>query len=205
MAEDEATSSVAVAERPEIALPPAPVEAKAGKNKKSRKNNDQSIDDDLEREIEFSTPFGKIEFELEPTSGKQKREERRREKERADAEKAAAQAAKKAARQLEKHGEAAVEATRKGGGMLLPVLIVLGLIVAAVIVAFWLFARPGSETEEVPEQYRNPELEPVEEAPQDFVTTARQRIGQAIRAGKQASREAQQEQERRYQDLTRGG
>jgi hypothetical protein len=205
MAEDEATSSVAVAERPEIASPPAAVEAKAGKNKKSKNNKDRSTDDDLEREIEFSTPFGKIELEFEPTSSKQKRDERRRENERADAEKSAAKAAKKAARQLERHGEAAVEATRKGGGMLLPVLIVLGLIVAAVIVAFWLFARPGAETEEVPEQYRNPDLEPVAEAPQDFVTTARRRIGQAIRAGKQASREAQQEQEHRYQDLTHGG
>jgi len=205
MAEDEATSSVAVAERPEIAPPPAPVEAKAGKNKKSNKDKEQSKDDDLEREIEFSTPFGKIGFEFEPTSSKQKREERQREKERAHAEKAAAKAAKKAARQLEERGAAAVEATRKGGGTLLPVLIVLGLIVAAVIVAFWLFARPGAETEEVPEQYRNPELEPVVEAPQDFVTTARQRIGQALRAGKQASREAQKEQERCFQDLTRGG
>jgi hypothetical protein len=200
MTEDEATSTVAVAERPEAA---APVEVKADKRKKPKKEKEQ--DDDLEREIEFSTPFGKIELEFEPTSSKQKREERQREKERADGEKSAAKAAKKAARQLEERGAAAVEATRKGGSVLVPVLIVLGLVIAAVIVAFWLFARPGAETEQVPEQYRNPELEPVAEAPQDFVTSARQRIGQAIRAGKQASREAQQEQERRYQDLTRGG
>jgi hypothetical protein len=83
--------------------------------------------------------------------------------------------------------------------VLVPVLIVMGLILVAVAVAVWLFARPGQE-DEVPAEFRN-DLEP---APQGFVASARRRVGDAVRAGRRASREVQDEQQRKYEELTHG-
>jgi len=162
--------------------------AKAAKKaeKKKRKKKDEQ-----EYEVELATPFGKLEFEFEPTSRKKEKDEEKRRK-------AAAKAAKEAAK-IAKKGEAA---PAKGGSRVLPVLIIFGIVAAAVIVAYWLFARPEDETETVPEEYRNPEAAPATQGPQGFVAKARSRIREAVRAGKQASREAQREQQERFEELT---
>ncbi len=199
MAEDETTrpeGNVAVAELPEaVALE---VDAKRGKLKKPKKSKDE----DPEREIEFSTPFGKLEFEFEPTSSKQKRDARKREKQEADAENAAAKALKKRPLAVADASEIAAEG---GGSALVPVLLVLGLIIGGVALAFWLFARPGDDADLVPDEYLNPETAPMSAEPQGLVAKVRHRVRHAVRAGKRASREAQSEQERRFQDLTSGG
>lgn len=190
-------ADVAVMERFEITPP-------AGKKRKNKKQKD----DPIEHEIEFSTPFGRLEFELEPTDAKQKRDERKREKQQADNERARAKAAKKDAKRRDKAGMAVAEvlAPRKSGSTLIPVLIIFGLIIAAIALAVWLFARPGDEAEDaIPDEFRNPEAVPAVAEPQGFAAKAQQRIRQAVRAGKQASREAQAEQEKRFQDLTSGG
>ena len=54
----------------------------------------------------------------------------------------------------------------------------------------------------MPDEFRNPELEPAAAVPPQGIAA---RLRHAVRAGRQASREAQSEQERRFQDLTRGG
>lgn len=201
MAEEASTQEggIAVMERLEVA-PPA-------RSEKKRKADKKQKDEPIEHEIEFSTPFGKLEFEFEPTDAKQKREERKREKQQADRERALAKAERKEAKRREK-GDAAIVgavAARKGSA-LVPVLIVFGLLVAVVAVAFWLFGRPADEIDDaVPDQFRNPELEPAAEGPQGFAAKAQQRIRHAVRAGKKASRDAQVEQEKRFQDLTSGG
>ena len=70
------------------------------------------------------------------------------------------------------------------------------------ISTIWLFARPGEDEQDaVPPEFRNEDA-PAEPAPLGFAAKARQRISHAVRAGRQASREAQAEQERKFQDLT---
>lgn len=204
MAEDATTiseSAVAVAGRPQPEVAPAVAEPKTSKPEKKRKKSKD--EEELEYEVEFETPFGKIEFELEPTSSKERKDRERREKAEREAAKAAAKAAKQAEKQLKKRG--AVPAVEHGGGSkLVPVLIIFLLVATAVALAIWLFARPGEEENDVvPPEFRNDDA-PAEPAPepQGFAARARQRIRQAVRAGRQASREAQAEQERKLQDLT---
>ena len=201
MAEDATTTSdaaVAVGERPQPGTMLVETEPRASKPGKKRKKS--KGEEELEYEVEFETPFGKIEFELEPTSSKERKDRERREQAEREVAKAAAKAAKQAERQLKKRGaEHVVE--RSGGSKLLPILVVFLLVAAVIALAIWLFARPGEEEKDVvPPEFRTGDV-PAEE-PQSFVAQARQRIRQAVRSGRQASREAQAEQERKFQDLT---
>lgn len=201
MAQDEASggSSVAIAEREEG-------ERASAKPKRGwfgrRKHRDE--DEAAEHEVELLTPFGKLELEFEPTPKKEERDRKKREK----AEREAAKAAKHEAEAAKKRGKAAaatvVEKQGGGHGTLLTVFVVLAVLAAAVGVAVWLFARKPEDLESVPPEYRAPGGEP-EPEPQGFVAKARQRIAHAVHAGQQASREAQVEQQQRYEDLTRGG
>lgn len=145
-------------------------------------------DGDLEYEVEFATPFGKLEFEFEPIARKKKKDEERR----AQAEQRAARKAAEAAKKLR---------TTKGGrgllGNLMIILLVMAVIGALVAVAYWLFAHPGDEDEAIPPEFAKGEPE---SAPQGFAAKARKRIGDAVRAGRRASRQAQREQERKYRE-----
>jgi hypothetical protein len=185
MADEETTtngSATGVADPPqvdEISLPPTQDRGKKGKK-----------DDDLEYEVEFATPFGKLEFEFEPTSKKEKKDRERKAKaERDAARKKAVELAKRAERESTSGG---------GGGRLLPTLLVIGIIVAAVIAAYWLFARPEEDLDAVPPEFAN-EPQP---APQGFVGRAQSRIRDAVRAGRSASREAQREQREKFERMT---
>lgn len=165
-------------------------------------------DDDAEHEIEFLTPFGKIELELEPTAKKQERERKEREKAERQAAKAEAAAAKRAeqeAAEARAGARARGIVVQRGGGVgkLLVILAVFGLIAAAVGVAVWLFARKPEELERVPPEYRAVELAE-EPEPQGFVAKVRHRLRRALREGQRASRDAQIEQQQRYEGLTRG-
>ncbi len=211
--EERAASPTAVADRPEVkdAVDAAPAVAgdvlagiakNAGKqNKKSKKKQD-----DEDYELEFETPFGKLEFEFEPTAVKQRKEQEKREKAAEDAAKAAAKAEKKAAKQIAKQGFVAADvAPSKGGGKLLPMLLIFAIVAGAIILAVWLFARPGEdEPETVPPEFLNEDAMPQPApAPQGLAAKAQARIREAIRAGRKASREAQHEQEQKFQDMTR--
>lgn len=197
MAQDEA--STAVAERPQAAVdasePLTPAAIETGKQRKKKQK-----DEAPEYEIEFDTPFGKIEFEVEPASSKERRDKQKREKAEREAAKAAAKAAKKAEGKLAKR-----ESSGGGRGRsLLAVLVIFAIIASLVAIAIWLFASPGpKEQDEIPEEYLQPGVEPAAE-PEGFAAKMRTRIRHAVRAGRQASREAQQEQERRFKDLTHG-
>ncbi len=201
MAQDEASgeSSVAIAERERGEQAGAkPKRGWFGRRKHSE-------DDAAEHEVELMTPFGKLELEFEPTAKKEERDRKKRDK----AEREAAKAAKHEAEAAKKRGKVAATTTvieKRGGGhgTLLTVLVILGVLAAAVGVAVWLFARKPEELESVPPEYRAPGGEP-EPEPQGFVAKARQRLTHAVHAGQQASREAQVEQQQRYEDLTRGG
>lgn len=202
MAEDTTTTSdaaVAVMERPQPGS--ALVETGPKPSKREKKRKKSKGEEELEYEVEFETPFGKIEFELEPTSSKERKDRERREQAERAAAKAAAKAAKQAEKQLKKRG--AVPAIERGGGSkLLPILAVFLLVAAAVALAIWLFARPGEEEKDVvPPEFRSDDV-PAESEPQGFAAKAQQRIRQAVHAGRQASRETQAEQERKFQDLT---
>ena len=86
MAQDESTTSdVAVADLPDM-TPPAVEQS----TKKRKKSND---DDDFGYDVDFETPFGKIEFALEPSSVKERKDQERREKAEKDQANAAAKAA----------------------------------------------------------------------------------------------------------------
>jgi hypothetical protein len=204
MAQDEtATSDVAVAERPDDA--PVAVEPLQPEKKSKKKSKD---DEDLDYEVNFETPFGKIEFELEPSASKERkdREKReKREKSERDAAKAAAKLAKKAQKQLADAKPEQQIIIQKGGSKLVPILVIFLLVAGAVALAIWLFARPGEQDQDVvPPEFRNTDDEaPAEsEPPQGFAAKAQHRLRTAIHAGRQASREAQSEQERKFQDLT---
>lgn len=201
MAQDTAATSdaaVAVVERPQPGSALVETEPKASKREKKRKKS--KGEEELEYEVEFETPFGKIEFELEPTSSKERKDREKRDKAERDAAKAAAKAAKRSEKQLEKRGAAEV-IERGGGSKLVPILVVFLLVALVVALAIWLFARPGEEEKDaVPPEFRNDV--PAEPEPQGFAAKAQQRVRQALRAGRQASREAQAEQERKFQDLT---
>lgn len=178
--EDTLTGGVAVAE------PEAPAE---GPKKKKQ-------DEDLEYEVEFATPFGKLEFEFEPLTKKQKKDRERKEK-------AEREAAKKSARAAER---AVADVRERGGrglfGTLLIILLVMALIGTIIAVAYWLFARPGEDEEDaVPPEFAQ---EPPPAA-QGFVERTRSRLRDAVRAGRQASREAQREQREKFEQMSGGG
>jgi hypothetical protein len=199
MAQDEARTNdtVATIEKPEFAS--ATPASGASAQKKRKKSKDE---EEFGYDVDFETPFGKIEFALEPSSVKERKDRERREKAERDAAKAAATAAKKAEKQLRK-GNAEQQIVVSGGGSkLVPILLIFLLVASAVALAIWLFARPGEEEQDaVPPEFRNDDA-PAEPEPQGFVAKAQQRFRQAVRAGRQASREAQAEQERKFQDLT---
>ncbi len=208
MADDERTANTTTAL---LEKPPAPSHAPAGappasaKKGKKKNKNEKGID---EYDVEFETPFGKFEFEFEPKSTKDRKDREKRENKAAAAAKAAEKARKQAeknAAKLEKKGlvAAAMPEPRRGGGNLLPILLIFAVIAGAIAVAIWLFARPGDEDlDQVPQEFLNDA--PVEGAPppQGFVAKARARVRDAVRAGKQASRETQAEQQKKFEDLT---
>jgi hypothetical protein len=196
MAED-ATSegaAVGVLDRPETDeredLKSSQVNAKDEKRDKKKKG--KKDDEDLDYEVEFQTPFGKLEFEFEPKSKKEQKDKERKAKAEKEAQKRAMQLAKKAE-------QAANAKSGKGGSNQLMILLIAGLIIGAIIAAYWLFARPGEpDVDAVPPELSN------EPQPQTFTQRARARMRDALRAGRSASREAQDEQHERYENLTGG-
>ena len=194
MAQDEATTTGAagVTERLNGAAPAGIEPSKSGKKRKKSK-----AEEDFGYDVDFETPFGKIEFAMEPASVKEQKDQERRR----NAEREAAKAAKQAEKRL-KQGAPERVVVRGGGGKLVPILLIFLLVAGAVALAIWLFARPGEEEPDVvPAEFRNDDA-PAEPEPQGFAAKAQQRIRQAVRLGRQASREAQAEQERKFQDLT---
>ena len=193
MAEDVAAGT-AVAEREDA----EEQRAKAKESKKDKKR--QKEDEEVEHEVELITPFGKLELEFEPTPKKLNRDERRRQKREEEEAKARAKAEKKAAKRGIKQADVIAGSRGGRGGKLVLILLLIGIAVAAVGIAIWLFgSKPESET--VPAEYL---AEPaLERGPEGFAGKLRYRIRRAIRSGKQASREAQLEQERRYEELTK--
>jgi hypothetical protein len=188
--EDEAPAEAAIAEAPAPGAPPA-----------KAKHKD---DNELEYEWELETPFGKLELELEPRSRKEDKERRKREKQERDAAKQAGKLAKKAeraARSAAKKGAASGEVVVVRRGNLAPVLVVFAIIVTAIAIAYWLFARPGAEEEDqIPPELRTDEsLAAAAREPEGIAG----RLRRAIRAGRQASREAQAEQQRRFEEATK--
>ncbi len=182
----EREGAAAVADRPDGADALAP--PSGDKKRKDKRKKDE--DDDLEYEVEFATPFGKLEFEFEPLAKKEKKDSARRAKAERDAAKKALNAAEKASQQ-----------SGGGGffGKFMLALLVLGLVGAAIAAAYWLFARPGEEdADAIPPEFAN---EP-QQVTQSFVARARSRIGSAISAGRQASREAQREQREKFDQMT---
>ncbi len=170
-------------------------EHKAKKNDKKKKGEE----DEPEYEVEFQTPFGKLEFEFEPLTSKHKRDKKRAEQAERDTKKKAAEAAKKAEARVMK------QASSGGGGKLLLVILVIGAVMALIALAIWLFARPGIDDEAVPPEFRTDGVaDPAMAEPQGFAGRARARIRSAVRAGRHASREAQQEQEQRFENMTQG-
>ncbi len=203
MAQDEAITSdpaVAVAERPEANTAPVAIDPPAKPEKKGK----AAKEDDVEYEVEFETPFGKIEFELEPLETKERRDQARREKAERDAAKIAAKAARKAEQRLRSGKPEQIAVSTGGGSKLVPMLLIFLLVAGAVALAIWLFARPGTEDEDaIPPEFRNTDDDAATEPePLGFAAKAQHRISNAIHAGRQASREAQSEQERRFEDLT---
>jgi hypothetical protein len=199
MAEDETTtaSDVAVIERPEeqtVDVSPSPPRRLSRRERKKQEEEEAP-----EYALGFDTPFGSLDLEVEPQSNKEKRELRKREQAEAAAARSAAKAAAKAAKRAEKHPKAVTES--RGHGLLIA-FVIIAVVAAAVALAFWLFARPGEEEPDtVPEEFRNPEMEPVAAVPPSGLQA---RIRAAIRAGRRASREAQDEQEKRFRQMTRG-
>ncbi len=163
-------------------------------------------DEDLEYEWEFETPFGKLEFELDPKARHEEKERLRREKAEREEAKKAAKAAKKSEKLAQKMGLRNADIAAAAAGQLvivkrsnwLPVLFVFTVVAAAAIIAIWLFARPDEdETDVVPEEFRADGAAAVV-PPQGIAA----RLKHAIHAGKKASREAQAEQQRRFEETT---
>jgi hypothetical protein len=178
---DEVRSGVAVAEPPDSPT--------VDEKKKSKKD-----DDDLDYEVEFATPFGKLEFEFEPLAKKDKKDRERKAKAERDAAKKALQAAERAAAKGERNGGRGVL------GTLMIVFLVLAIIGAMIAIAYWLFARPGEEEDDLV----RPEFAQEPQPAQGLVGRARGRLRDAIRAGRSASREAQREQREKFEQMSHG-
>ena len=86
-------------------------------------------------------------------------------------------------------------------GTLLIILLVFAMIGAIIAIAYWLFARPGEDEGDVvpPEFAQEPQP-----AAQGLLGRARGRIHEAVRAGRQASREAQREQREKFEQMSGG-
>lgn len=177
--------SIAVAE-------PPPMPKKDKRNKKD--------DDELEYEWELETPFGKIEFELEPAERKEQKERARREKAERDAAKQAAKLAKKAENAAKKQGATAGELVVVKRSNLVPALVIFALVIGAIALAYWLFSRPGDEEEDVvPEEFRAADAPVAAAGPQGLAA----RVKKAIREGRRASRDAQREQQQKFEEATK--
>jgi len=200
--ESSTESSVATLDRdeePRVEALAVVDEAPATPAQKAQKKRE---DDDLEYEWELETPFGKLELELEPKARKEEKERQKREKQERDAAKHASKLAKKAERAARRDAAAAAagEIVVVKRNNLVPVLVVFAIVVAAIAIAFWLFARPGEEEDEIPPELRSDEsLAAAASQPQGLAG----RIKKAIRSGRQASREAQAEQQRRFEEATK--
>ena len=157
-----------------------------------RRSNPQVApkDEGLEYELAFATPFGNVEFEFEPQSTRERKAAERK----AQAERRAAQKAAEAAMRRAR-GRKPLFSNR-----LLIVLVVVAVVGGAFIVAWWLFARPGDEDDGVPPEFAN-EPQP---AAQGLLARSRQRVSDAIRAGRKASRDAQREEREKYERLSSG-
>jgi hypothetical protein len=156
--------------------------------------NAEGQDEGFEYEAGFTTPFGRIELELEPRSRKERKDAARRERAAMEATKRAERAARLAAEKAER---AAARRGRAGG--LLTVLLVVAVIGAIIAVAWWLFANPGEdeEDERVPPHLREDEAAPTRTGGLGA------RLKDALRAGRRASREAQEQERRRFEELAR--
>lgn len=158
----------------------------------------------IDYEWQFATPFGKIEFDLDPKDLHEEKERRRQEKKaRAEARKAE-RLAKLAAKEAEKRGiHVPVVIVKRNN--LLPALVIFTIVVTAVGIAIWLFARPeeDEDLDAVPPELRNANaLAGEEEQPASGIFG---RIKRAVREGKKASRDAQNEQQQRYEELSKQG
>ncbi len=186
---------IALTERPDV---PAMAEGTRPRKKRKKSKDEEEFGYD----VDVETPFGKIEFALEPSAVKERNDQERREKAERSAAKLARKAAMKAEKLMSKGGAAEQVVVRAGGSKLVPIMLVFLLVAGSVAVAIWLFARPGEDAEDaVPAEFRNDDA-PARPAAVSFAAGARQRISRAVRAGRQASREAQAEQERKFRDLT---
>ncbi|HEY8172381.1 MAG TPA: hypothetical protein VIH21_04785 [Dehalococcoidia bacterium] len=173
----------------------------AAKIEKKREKAEKKKQGDItEREIEFDTPFGKIELEFEPRAVRDEKARERQARSRQETAKRTADAAQKAAAKAKRNAEKRGGGGR--GGTLMLVLLIVGGIAALVVVAYWLFARPGPvEDDAWPPALRA--IDPDEMAPPPtFTQRMRARLRDAVRAGRSASREAQEEQQVRYEKLT---
>jgi hypothetical protein len=170
--------------------------------KKRKKKDEPAVD---EYELEFDTPFGKLEFEFEPRSVKERKDEEKRERAALDAAKAEEKARKKAEKQAKRSAKKAAQIVgeaRGRGSNLLPILLIFAIVVAAIGIAIWLFGRSpqDEDLDAVPNEFQKEPVGALAEPPPHGGLG--RRIGDAIRAGRKASRDAQLEQERKFQDLT---
>jgi hypothetical protein len=150
--------------------------------------------EDIEYEVGFDTPFGKLEFEIEPRSLKKQRDARRKERAAREAQRATLLAARKAEEQAIK-----AEKRRSRAPFFFAVLLVLVALAALIALAVWLFARPGDDDEsELPPELRS-DADAAE--PQGVFGRLKRRVTAGIREGKKASREAQEEQRRKFEEM----
>ena len=151
--------------------------------------------DELEYEVGFDTPFGKLEFELEPRSLKAKRDKRRKERAAREAQRAAVLAVRKAEEDAIK-----AEKRRTRLPIFLAVLVGFAVIAALIALAVWLFARPGDDDADIPPELRSGDLD-ADESQGGLFARLKRRVTKGIREGKRASLEAQEEQRRKFEEM----
>jgi hypothetical protein len=166
-------------------------------SRKQRKQQERELD----YEWEFDTPFAKLEFEVEPRDTHEEKERKRREKAERDAANKAAKLAKQAAKEAEKRGITGPVVIVKRNN-LFTALVIFTIIVAAIGIAFWLFGRPDEDDDAIPAELRK---DAVAAAPDDDDAGIFGRLKKAVRAGRRASRDAQDEQQRRFEEATNQG